>query len=340
MGDLQPDAESRSNDHAGAVTLSRSQWWRRLGQWTAAIALAAVSVPVAARLTGWEPGPIAWLVSLMPWVTLACVIPVTLAVLARSRKLGTAAVLPLALCVAWVAPLFAADGAPADATALPVLRVATINLTFGHADADAVVRLVVDRSIDVLALEELTPGEVDALRAAGLDEAMPYSELRAEEGFTGTGLWSRLPLSAATSVTGLVSPAVRAEVTVVGVPITVYAVHPAAPGVFGHSPWAADMEVLTALLTPRDGAVIVAGDFNTTRDHKPFQDLESLGFVDAADQAGAGFLPTFPESGLPLPIVAIDHIITRDVPLSAVDVTTVAIVGADHRALVVTYARA
>ena len=343
MGDtefLTDDAGEDAGAQAGAQLPGGHRRFRLFAHVAAAVSLAAVLVPVAARLTGWEPGPIAWLVSLMPWVTLACVIPVAFAMLARSGRLTVAAVLPLALCVAWVAPLCAADGAPADATAAPVLRVATINLTFGQADADAVVRLVVDRSIDVLALQELTPRAVEALREAGLDDAMPYSEVRAEQGFAGTGLWSRQPFAAAESLDELESRAVRVEISVAGAPLAIYAVHPMAPGVADHSLWVADMGALAALLTPRDGAVLVAGDFNATRDHRSFRALEDLGFVDAADEAGAGFLPTFPEGRLPMPIVAIDHVITRDAPLIAVDVATVAIVGADHRALVVTYADA
>ena len=97
------------------------------------------------------------------------------------------------------------------------------------------------------------------------------------------------------------------------------------------------MEASRRILSPTKGPVIVAGDFNATRDQRPFRDLEALGFVDAADQAGAGFVPTFPDGRLPMPVVAIDHVMVRDSRLSAVSVTSVVVPGADHRALVVTY---
>jgi len=342
MGELARAAGANGADDDGIESVISpstrgDRSWRRVARWAAAITLAAVSVPVAARLTGWEPGPIAWLVSLMPWVTLACVIPVAFAMLARSGRLTVAAVLPLALCVAWIAPLFSSSAVTGGSDV--ALRVATINATFGEADADAIVAMVRDDSVDVLAVEELTPDEVDALHEAGLDDAMPYSELRAEQGFTGTGLWSRQPLASSESVGGLHSRAVRIDIVVAGEPLAIYAVHPMAPGVFDHSVWDADMEALATLLKPRDGAVLVAGDFNTTRDHRSFRDLEALGLKDAVDQAGAGFLPTFPNGRLPMPVVAIDHIMVRDSALVAVSTRTVSIPGADHRALVVTYAR-
>ena len=302
---------------------------------TAVVSLGAVHVPVVVRLTGWEAGPLAYAVSFLPWVVVACVVPLVFAVLGRSRVLMAAVFVPFALGVVWLAPLY--DSASAAKTSGVELRVATINATLGQADAEAIVRMVRDRSIDVLAVEELTPSEADALKAAGLDAELSYRELLPQLGVEGTGVWSRLALNSARSVEGLTAHAVRVSVTVGMQPVTIYAVHPAAPGLFDHSRWVNDMGALAGILSTSDGPVIVAGDFNTTRDHRAFRDLEALGFSDAVDQAGAGFLPTFPNGGFPTPVVAIDHVMANDTRLSAVSASTVAISGADHRALVVTY---
>jgi endonuclease/exonuclease/phosphatase (EEP) superfamily protein YafD len=145
-------------------------------------------------------------------------------------------------------------------------------------------------------------------------------------------------MTAAESVDGFPSRVARVDVTVGGEPLAVYVVHPWPPGVRTHHQWSADMSALAALLDREQGAVLVAGDLNTTRDHESFRRLEALGFVDAVDQAGAGFLPTFPEGSLVPPVVAIDHVMTRDVDLVATTVVTVSISGTDHRALVVEYA--
>ncbi len=80
------------------------------------------------------------------------------------------------------------------------------------------------------------------------------------------------------------------------------------------------------------GAVIVAGDFNSTLDMRPFRDLLHNGYRDAAEQAGAGFIATFPVDMPWLPsLVAIDHILT--LRCAALAVHTVTISGSDHRAL-------
>ena len=46
--------------------------------------------------------------------------------------------------------------------------------------------------------------------------------------------------------------------------------------------------------TRHNSAVIAGGDFNATVDHAQFRHLLSGGYRDAAEQAGAGFVPTYP----------------------------------------------
>lgn len=301
----------------------------------AALTLVAVLIPVVARLFGCEAGPLAIAVSLMPWVTLACVVPIVLALVARSWWLVAASAAVLALCVAWSVPMFTGQHAGGD----EALRVASINMTFGEAAADEVVRLVQENHVDVLAVQEVTPEAVVALKVAGLEKVLPFSVDASEPGFKGTALWSRTPLRNTESLDGFVSRAVRGTVDVVGGrSLDVFAVHPAAPGPRAHLAWDADLARLTALLAAQDGPTLVVGDLNTTRDHKAFRALEGLGFADAADQAGAGFLPTFPQGRGPLPFVAIDHALMGRADLIATSAKTAVVSGADHRMLLVTYA--
>lgn len=312
--------------------------------WTAlaGLALIAVLIPVLARLVGFEAGPLAILVALMPWVTLASLLPVLLAVVARRRWLVAASAAVAVMCVAWTVPMFTSQPALNG----EVLRVATINLTFGGADADAVVRLVRENNIDALAAQEVTPEAVVALRTAGLEELMPFSQIAAEPGVTGTALWSRSPLMHAKTLArsaevenlaGYVSHAVRGDIAVGGRTLTVFAIHPVAPGPFDHAGWEAGLESLSSELGARTEPTLVLGDFNTTRDHQAFRNIQSLGYADAADQAGAGFLPTFPQGQGLWPIVAIDHALMGHTDLVATSVETAVVPGADHRMLVVTY---
>lgn len=307
--------------------------WRRVAWWSALVTVIAVAVPASARLIGWEAGPLAWLVAVLPWFTLACVVPAALALLARSWTLAAASVAVAALGLVWLAPLYVAEDSPGEST----LTVATSNLLFGQADADAVVAMVRERDVDVLAVQELTPEAVTALRAAGIETLLPHSVLDSAGFASGSGLWSRFPLEHAESVAGMTLRAVRAEANVDGTVTALLSVHPVPPGLLSQEAWRADMARLADVIDAETGATIVCGDFNSTRDHRAFRKLEDLGYVDAPDQAGAGLVPTFPEGRLPTPVAAIDHCIVRNVDWVATGVSSVSLPGTDHRALVVTY---
>ncbi|WP_062294076.1 endonuclease/exonuclease/phosphatase family protein [Demequina phytophila] len=320
-------------DDAGAGRTRRATWrgvaW--VGGW---LALAALAVPVVVRLTGFERGPLAYVVPLVPWVVVVAAVPLVLAVIARAWVLAGAAVAVAVLCAAWTAPLYTSAGASGDVT----LTVATANLLTGRGDAEAVVAMVREHDVDVLSLQELTPEAADALVAAGLEEVLPHAAALPDAIWSGTGLWSRYPLTRWEGLDGYTFRQVRAEVELPTGPTTVLAIHPAAPQLLVHRAWAEETRRLTDVLDGVDGPVIAAGDLNLVRDHRAFRDLESRGYVDAADEAGAGMVPTFPQDRTPPTVVALDHVVTRDLPLAAVSVESVVVPGSDHRALVVGYA--
>ena len=83
-----------------------------------------------------------------------------------------------------------------------------------------------------------------------------------------------------------------------------------------------------------NGAVIVAGDFNSTTDMLGFRRLLKNGYHDAAEQSGAGLNPTFPANSAVPPLVGIDHILVRNA--SAGEVRTLRIPGSDHLGLAAT----
>ncbi|MFE7799504.1 endonuclease/exonuclease/phosphatase family protein [Nocardia sp. NPDC057440] len=80
------------------------------------------------------------------------------------------------------------------------------------------------------------------------------------------------------------------------------------------------------------GRLIVGGDFNTTYDHRQYRAILSGRFADAAEQAGAGHLVTYPTDKRWPPLVGIDHILVAEG--CAVAIETVDLPGADHRALI------
>jgi len=313
--------------------MNRSGVVRRVLWWLAIVALIGVAVPVFARATGIETGVLALLVAFMPWVTVACLVPLVLALIARSWVLAGAAVALFALCAYWQAPLFIGGGGGGESN----ITVASVNMKFGQADADEIVAMVRDNEVDLLSLQELTPEAVVALNAAGLDGELGYSEVLAEPGITGTGLWSRYPLTNVEELQGFVSGQIVATVEAPEGSFTMLAVHPRAPGSRNHIGWEAEMNLLRDELGAIDGPVIVAGDFNTTRDHRVFREIEALGYSNAADRIDAGFHPTFRQGTEMVPLVVIDHVLTRDIPLRPATYSTLVITGADHRAVIVGY---
>lgn len=99
------------------------------------------------------------------------------------------------------------------------------------------------------------------------------------------------------------------------------------------SAWADELE--ESIVARPDVPVLVAGDFNAVREHGPLRRLLGrFGLESAAEQAGAGWVPTYPADTWYPPVLAIDHVLVGP-GLEAVGVETVRIGGYAHLALVV-----
>lgn len=312
-----------------------------------AVALAVGCLPsTAARLQGGTGSPYVAL--------LAALVPLTLPVLLLSLGLGAVAVRvhrwrswaggrrARALAVAVPAVLLAVHGAwtapsllpgPSAATGADRVRVLALNLEFGEADAAQVVDVVRRERVDVLAAVELTPDAVERLRAAGLETVLPHADLLAEPGASGSGLWSRHPLTPRDPVQGTQFRTPRAEVALPSGPVVVTAAHPSPPT----SPdlAVADLRLLCAAVLGVGGPQIVAGDFNATRDVAPFRALLGAGLADAADEVGlfGGAWPglTWPADRSFPPVMRLDHVLVTPSAFGVEAVRTVTVEGTDHR---------
>ncbi|SBS75847.1 Endonuclease/exonuclease/phosphatase [uncultured Mycobacterium sp.] len=223
------------------------------------------------------------------------------------------------------------------------IRLLSSNLRKGQANPTTFVDLAKD-SADVVTVSELTPEAAQSFSQAGLDDAFPYSVLIPAPGAGGIGLWSRYPVDAVSPGTHRNFTIAAARVRVPGVQLAplVTSVHVFSPVSYqrdfvdGWQRSIADAKMVLedSANVAGEAAVIVAGDFNSTPDMEQFRDLLTTGYRDAADQTGAGFVPTFPaDSWLP-PALEIDHVLTRGA--TATSLTAVTITGSDHRALLTT----
>lgn len=222
------------------------------------------------------------------------------------------------------------------------ITVLSSNLRKGRADPAFFVGLARERA-DVLTVSELTPEEVTRFAQAGIDDAFPYSVLEPGPGAGGIGLWSRFPLTrvgksasyVAIAAAALDVPGVRFDPIVA----SVHTISPLAAKSDAFTQWRTGIADAKARLgqfakKAKAGAVIVAGDFNSTPDMRQFRDLLTGGYRDAVQQTGGGFAPTFPNNNWVPPVITIDHVLTRNAAASSIH--TVRIPGSDHRALLAT----
>lgn len=260
---------------------------------------------------------------------------------AVARSLSGVAVLGLLLHAYWASGPFIGSSA-AEAASGPHLRVMTSNLRLGDADPTEVVDVAVDRGVDLLVLEEVTPQARAALRAAGIRRAFDHSAGRAAPGPAGTMVFSTHPLQ---DVQRLGTPfgSFEVDVRLPRASLHLLAVHPRPP-IGDVTEWRADQRAVRQGARGRQGRTMIVGDFNATMDHAPLRELVGRGYDDAATEARSGWQPTWPSAGevsrfgVAVPsLIPIDHVFLS-VGLHAVSTESVTVDGTDHRALIATVA--
>lgn len=111
----------------------------------------------------------------------------------RGKRPSATAGLAAAALTAVVVPRAIPRRQPAAAG--PELSVLTVNLQYGRAAGEGLVRLVRRTGADVLFLQELTGDAVTRLKLAGLGELLPSEMLDVEEyRYRGSGIYARYPL--------------------------------------------------------------------------------------------------------------------------------------------------
>jgi endonuclease/exonuclease/phosphatase (EEP) superfamily protein YafD len=325
-----------------------STTWRALPIIVGALACITAGGALVARSVEITNHAVLVVAVLSPYLMLGAALGLVLFLAARRWILaGFGGALTVAVLAVQLPAYIGSDSPPAGH---PV-RVLTANLALGGADAQAFVGSARQRA-DVVAVEEFTPDERDRLSAAGMNASFPYTLLAPRESpdGSGVGLWSRYPLQETMrsgKSDGDVSFLVATTSTPgASVPLTVSVVHLPAPWPWPIDVWRDGISRLSDALqqiarSAGAGAVVVAGDFNSTPDMKQFRRLLRDGYQDGAAQDGAGFIPTFPNDPepeehttppwVPRYVITIDHVLTRGCRASAV--RTAPLPGSDHLAL-------
>ena len=307
------------------------------------VLLAIITLPglvwAVVRLFGWERGAFVPAIAFTPYVALWSVIPLAISLWARRWLIAAAAVVAFAVLAICVLPRTIPDGDRGPSTGMP-LTVMTINMYVGAADPASVVRLVRDNDVAVLAVQEFSPRAKDGLTTAGLDALLPYHALADEVGTTGSGLYSRFPMTGQGSRRGgggqLQEGNLQAYATIQppgATMLEVQSAHPLAPYALGAlGDWRQDLEN-EPHASPNEKLRILLGDFNSTLDHKPVRDLIAGGYRDAADVTGKGLSPTWGPDGGRIPLVTLDHVLA-DKRIGVREVHVHKVTGSDHRALI------
>ncbi|MER7889510.1 endonuclease/exonuclease/phosphatase family protein [Micromonospora sp. NPDC094482] len=302
------------------------------------LAVTPAAIWAGLRLAGLDRGPLVQALAFTPYVAAWSLAPVVLALALRRRWPALVAAVAAVALLGVVAPR-ALGSAPPPARG-PTVRLLTANLLAGAADPAALVDLVRRHRVDVLVVQEFTPGAQADLDRLGLDRLLPHRQLNPLVGTPGSGLYARFPISDAgvrSNRGGWGFTQAYGTLTVPGAPpVRVESAHPSAPyAVDQVGFWRADLAAQPPA-TPDGTLRILAGDFNATLDHAPLRALLGTGYVDAADATGQGLVGTWgPYDGDLIPPVTIDHVLVdRRIAAQAVEVRPLA--GSDHRPVLAT----
>ena len=255
---------------------------------------------------------------------------------ARWRLLGAAVLIAAMTVFAW--PLLPEEERSDTPIAVgSTLTVLSLNLQFGQADI-AEASALVTADVDVLALQEYTPGFEEELAAAGLLEEFPHQVGTADTDASGTMLLSRTPVELVAEAEGTVFENLIATTTVEGTDWHLGVIHTAPPQM-GADAWARDGAAVEELAEPYlEENLLLVGDYNAIDQHFTMRELTADG--DLRDLAarrpgeGLGWHPTWPADAQLPPFAQIDHALVSGSVIGGVP-EYATVTGTDHRALLV-----
>ncbi|MFE2032699.1 endonuclease/exonuclease/phosphatase family protein [Streptomyces scopuliridis] len=309
-----------------------------------ALFLAGASVLVGCRLLGTDAiTPVPQLLAFLPWMLVPISAALLLTGLLRWRT-GAVWALALLAVAGWSVRMYDtgyATGAQAAAgswgthgPAVARIEVLTSNVEFGQA-TPALIETLRREKPDVVFVQECEYVCAQLLAARVPRADYPYRHVVKAGQAEGSAILSVFPLTPTDGITGtLAMPGSATRIG--GLPVQLQLVHPLPPVPGGVDDWRAELGRIRTYAAGQKGApLILAGDFNATRDHVAFRSVLDAGALrDSAVLAGAGRAPSW-SAGVRAPLGAqIDHVLVSE-DFTVRSARFLELADTDHRSLLV-----
>ena len=304
------------------------------------LCLAAVSVIVGCRALGVDGvTPVPQLLAFLPWLLVPTAAALVLSALLHWRTGVVWGLVALAATGWFVRPYDGgshACGAGTRGAVVARIDVLSSNVEFGQA-TPALVTAIRREKPDLVFVQECDSVCVRLLTARIPRADFPYRNAVTSGAGEAKGsvILSALPLTDTDGIKGALGmPGSRALIG--GRTVQLQLVHPLPPLPGGVDTWRTELGGIRTYAAGRqDAPLILAGDFNATRDHAAFREILDAGRLrDSSLGGGAGRTPSWPADA-PRPLGAqIDHVLISD-DFSVRDARFLDLADTDHRSLLV-----
>ncbi len=268
--------------------------------------------------------PLIPVVAFTPQILVLMAIPFVLALLLRARYMLIVLVVTAAIIAALLLPRAIGNDQP-EARGRSI-TIFSANLLAGAAEPEPLVAAIERTDPDIIALQEATPDNFKTLKAAGVLAERPYFSGIPQFGTRGYFTVSRWPLKVIPG-SGLLGDN-WPEMQVGDSGMIFRNIHPSPPLSYGNTP---EWKAALAEIPSSRGNRFIAGDFNSTLDHRAFRSVLNRGYRDAADQTGNGFKWTWVVTRTGR--LVIDHVLVpTGVNIQGFEV--IDLPGSDHDAIV------
>lgn len=254
--------------------------------------------------------------TLLPLLLLPAYVVLIGALLAQRRLLSVIALAVITGHIITLVPeVRTASPLPPTYTETRRISILSHNMHYDNWDKRAFAEGVRSTNADIVFLQEYSLRDFYQLEEHRPFENYRYSYSEPTHNPKGLAIFSKFPLSSTELIIRNGFPQMRAVADVDGRQVILWNVHVNAPTEPPITKWEDDLKLLRERLLAERGDVIVAGDFNATFQHRPFRQLVSNGYREAARDRGRWYARTWPESfrgrlgtgG----IVRLDHVLTR-----------------------------